>query len=480
MLLVALVVCPMFAWPSAGLLQVSAPPSPAVVSPDSTPESPQEKAPPAPGQEATDGRPATQEPLFNTLIKQVSLDGQIRLRGEYRNPTTYGNAPVATRADELFLTRLRLNLDFKVTSDIDVFVQPQDERQWGQEVAVLADERNLDLHQGFVEIRNILGEPLSVKGGRMELSYGDQRLVSPLDWSNIGRAWDGAKIRYAPKDWWIEGFYTVIKDPLPAPVGLSPVPPATTGGAHDQDFSGIYFSYVGVEAHEFDLYGFFREFRDGSAVGENGATGNLIDRTLGARVKGNDLGFDYTAEAMSQTGHSASDHVLAYAYVATLGYTFDMAWKPRIGVEYDYASGDRHPTDGKRNTFDPLFPYGHYYQGFADTFSFKNGKDAALFLRVSPAENVSIHLDWHNFWLASDTDGWYNAAGGLIRRDATGQSTSHLGGETDLHTRIALGKFVKIWAGWSHVFAGPYIRQTQTTGTSRDMNWAFLQLTVDF
>ena len=227
--------------------------------------------------------PATQESFFKTLIKSVSLDGQIRIREEYRGPTSYVNSVPATKSDDLFLTRIRLNLKFTVTDDIDVFVQPQDERQWGQEVSVLSDERNLDLHQGYVEVRNLLGKPLSFKAGRMELSYGDQRLVSPLDWSNIGRAWDGAKIRYAPKDWWVEGFYTVIKDPLPpAPPPLLPNPPAAaTGGAHDQDFMGVYFSYVGVADHEFDLYGFFREFRDGSAVAENGATGNLVDHTLG-------------------------------------------------------------------------------------------------------------------------------------------------------------------------------------------------------
>jgi hypothetical protein len=454
------------------MLMCQAPP------PADEPAPAQEKPAPAPDKPAP---PPTQEPFFKTLIKQVSLDGQIRLRAEYRNPTTYGNSIAATRADELFLTRIRLNLKFSVTDDIDVFVQPQDERQWGQELSVLTDERNLDLHQGFVEIRNILSEPLSIKAGRMELSYGDQRLVSPLDWSNIGRAWDGVKIRYAPKDWWIEGFYTVIKDPLPpVPVPLISAPTAATGGAHDEDFMGVYFSYVGVQEHEFDLYGFFRDFRDGSAIGENLATGNLVDRTLGARIKGNDLGFDYTLEAMSQTGRSASDRVLAYAYVATLGYTFDLSWRPRIGVEYDFASGDRNPTDGKRNTFDPLFPFGHYYQGFADVFSFKNGKDASIYLKASPTDNLALQLDFHNFWLASDFDGWYNAAGGQIRRDLTGLSTSRVGAETDLHARLALGKYVKFWAGWSHVFAGPYIRQTQTTGTSRDMDWLFIQMTVEF
>lgn len=425
--------------------------------------------------------PAPQDSLFKTLIKQVSLDGQIRIRGEYRDPTSYVNTAVSTRSDELLLTRIRLNLDFAVTNDIDVFVQPQDEFQWGQELSVLSDERNFDLHQGFVEVRNLLGEPLSIKAGRMELSYGDQRLVSPLDWSNIGRAWDGAKIRFAPQDWWLEGFWTVIKDPLPpVPAPLISAPTSPIGGAHDEEFLGTYFSYVGVPAHEFDVYAFFREFRDGSAVSENGATGNLVDRTVGARIKGADLGFDYTLEAMSQTGHVATDRTKAYAYVATLGYTFEMPWTPRIGVEYDYASGDRHPTDGKHNTFDPLFPFGHYYQGYADVFAFKNGKDAEVTFKVSPAENASVQLDYHTFWLASDTDAWYNAAGTVIRRDPTGASTSRVASETDLTGRLTMSKYVKFWAGWSHVFAGPYVRQTQTAGTSRDMNWLFIQMTVDF
>jgi hypothetical protein len=441
-----------------------------------------------PSGEQDKAQPAGPDTLVQSLAKKITLGGQIRVRGEYRNPTSYANAiagstAAPTRADELFLTRIRLNFKFSLTDDIDVFVQPQDERQWGQEVSVLSDERNLDLHQGFVEIRNIFSEPLSIKAGRMELSYGDQRLVSPLDWSNITRAWDGAKIRYAPKNWWVEGFWTVIKDPLPtapAPLIANPLP-ANVGGSHDQDFAGVYFSYVGVEAHEFDAYCFFREFRDGTAVSEvGGATGNLIDRTAGARIKGADLGFDYTLEAMSQTGHQSTDHINAYAYAGTLGYTFDMAWSPRIGVEYDFASGDRNPTDGKHGTFDPLFPFGHYYQGFADIFAFKNGKDAVANIKVNPMENLSVELDYHTFWLASDTDAWYNAAGNVIRRDPTGQSTNRIGEETDLHARLTLGKYVKFWAGWSHVFAGPYIRQTQTTGTSRDMNWLFIQMTVDF
>jgi hypothetical protein len=442
-------------------------------------------APPTPEKPAVEkpAAPPTETPLFKTLIKSVSLDGQIRVRAEYKDPTSYVNTDAATRSDDVFLTRIRLNLKFSVNDDIDVFVQPQDQRAWGQEASVLNDERNMDLHQGFVEVRNLFSEPLTLKVGRMELQYGDQRLISPLDWSNIGRAWDGAKLKYATKDWWIEGFYTVIKDPLaaaPAP-GSQPVGVAN-GAAEDQDFSGIYFSYVGVENHEFDVYGFFREFRDNSFTNDNGTgLGDLVDHTVGARFKGKGGGFDYSLEVMSQTGHQADDRVNSYAYVATLGYTFDMAWVPRIGVEYDYASGDRHSGDGQKNTFDPLFPFNHYYQGFADIIGFRNMKDLSLYLSVKPSDATSINLDFHNFWLAQDEDAWYNDNGTVVRPGAaSGIPTARIAQEVDLHAKVTVSKYVKFWGGWSHVFAGPYIRQTSTAGTDTDLNWFFVQMVVDF
>src|SRR5262245_4118212 len=164
--------------------------------------------------------PKTEESIFKTLVKQFTIGGQVRIRAEYRDPTSYANTLPGganpLKSDDFILERIRLNLKFSVTDDIDVFIQPQDQRIWGQELTVLTDERNFDLHQGFVELRNLFSEPLSLKAGRFEMAYGDQRLISPLDWHNVARAWDGAKVRYAPKDFWVEAFYTVVRDPYPA------------------------------------------------------------------------------------------------------------------------------------------------------------------------------------------------------------------------------------------------------------------------
>jgi hypothetical protein len=404
--------------------------------------------------------------VFRTLAKRLTFGGQVRIRAEYRDPTNYTNVPASRRDVDLFMERVRLNFKVDVTDDIEVFIQPQDQRIWGEEASVLTDQKNIDLHQGFVEMRNLLSEPLTLKAGRFEMAYGDQRLVSPLDWSNIARAWDGVKLKYGPpKEWWVEGFYTFIREGVSA--------------SQDSDFYGLYSSYVGVEAHEFDAYVFGRSFRnDAAPTGLTGEVGDLRDTTAGARIKGKDFGFDYTAEFMRQWGRFNTSMIQAYAYAATLGYTFPCDWAPRIMVEYTYASGDRNPAHATRNTFDPLFPFAHYYQGYADFFGFKNGRDLAVYLKVSPTKEFSIHLDLHNFWLSESRDAWYNDPGNQVRRDVTGAAGKKLAYETDFHLRWAASKYVNFWGGWSHVFAGPYIRQTP--GPDQDMDWFFLQMTVNF
>lgn len=404
--------------------------------------------------------------LIKVLSERISLGAQVRFRAEYRDPVAYTNTAASREDDDIYLSRVRLNLKFKLADNIDIFLQPQDQRTFGDETSVLSDENNFDVHQAYVDFKDIHESGVSVKIGRQEFQYGDQRLVSPLDWSNIARAWDGGRVRYGgSKIFWAEAFYTVIKE--------------GTGAEDDQDFWGLYASFTGLENHEFDLYVFGRELNDNSQPGETipAAIHDRRDQTYGVRLKGKAFGLDYTAEGMLQRGTVDEDSVRAWAGAATLGYTLDAAWKPRLGVEYTHASGDGNPTDGKIKTFDPLFPFGHFYQGFADVFAFKNGSDFTVTFKVAPEESLSFHLDYHIFRLDQEEDAWYNAAGTAIRRDATGSSGDEIGSELDFHVRFAATKNVKLWAGWSHVFAGSYIEDTP--GSDRDMNWFFLQLTVE-
>jgi len=38
--------------------------------------------------------------------------------------------------------------------------------------------------------------PVSLKVGRQELSYGEERLVGAFAWNNIGRVFDAVKVRW--------------------------------------------------------------------------------------------------------------------------------------------------------------------------------------------------------------------------------------------------------------------------------------------
>ncbi len=416
--------------------------------PPASQDKPAEPAKP-PAQEKPDGT------VFQSLAKKVSIDGQIRLRAEYRDPIAYSSVALLNEDDDLYLLRLRLNIKFAVNDTIDVFVQPQDSRTFGQETGVADNDKNLDLHQGWIEIRNIGEVPLTLKAGRFEMLYGDGRIISAAEWSNVARAWDGATMRYAGTDWWVDGFFTVIKEQAnPA------------GQENDQKFFGLYGSYTGFEKHEIDVYALNRRFPD---LGRH-------ETSIGARMKGATSGFDYTAEVVVQTGELGATDISAHAFALTFGYTFENDWSPRVGVEVTWASGDDDPTDRETNTFDAPFPFGHLYQGFADVFSWKNGTDIALYLRGKPSPTFTLGLDIHTFRLAEERDAWYGADQKVIRPGAVGASNS-LGTEIDLHARVTLDKVVKLWFGWSHFFPGAFVSDT---GDDPGMDWIFAQMTVDF
>src|SRR6187397_1802880 len=51
-------------------------------------------------------------------------------------------------------------------------------------------------------------KPVYLRVGRQELLYGSQRLVSPLDWANTRRNFEGVTFLYKGTDWNIDAFLT--------------------------------------------------------------------------------------------------------------------------------------------------------------------------------------------------------------------------------------------------------------------------------
>jgi hypothetical protein len=292
-------------------------------------------------------------------------------------------------------------------------------------------------------------------------------MISPSDFHTIGRTWDGASATFTPKELWLQGFAVILRED---PAGVSTAAPFNTLNA-DQYFYGLYGSWRGIEKFEFDGYLYGRDLRNDPATGEDGATGDVEDVTAGVRVKGGASGLEFTAEAAVQTGSRASDRVRASAMAATLAFTFDHGWKPRLFAEASRSSGDREATNGVDGTFDPIFPFGHYFLGFLDLVGWRNVRTVMVSARAQ-----TLQVDGHLFRLDRDVDAWYSLTG-VMRVDGTGSAGEDVGTELDVHAKIPWNERVDVWLGWSHFRAGEFVEKT---GRSPDSNWIFLQATVRF
>jgi hypothetical protein len=423
-----------------------------------------------------DGEPGTYKSDFFDPIKNIHLgdDWRLSLGGEFRfqmeSETNKAFGATEPANDTFQLYRFMMHADVKYRKLFRVFVQGIEAFEEDRDLALRpSDENEWDLHQLFFDLR-FLGEnsPWTLRVGRQELLYGSQRLVSPLEWANVRRRFDGVKV-FAKMEKWDADFFYV----KPIPVR------AVQFDDYDEefDFYGAYTTYKGIPRHGIDGY-FFAVDNTGDPRNPNGRSGDKSTYTLGTRFWGKTAGFDYEAEAAGQWGHWGGDVVQAWAVALDGGYTFDHSVKPRVGAGFDWATGDQDPTDGSVQTFDQLFPLGHKYFGYLDLVGRQNVIGPNVNFSVWPiAEKVQSAAAWHYFWLADDSDALYNAAGAPTRRDMTGGSGREVGNELDLTVTWKLDTHSSLLVGWSHFWDAGFI---QETGASEDADLIYVQYVLKF
>ena len=445
-----------------------------------------------------------EEPLLSFFDDKVVFDVQERVRWEIRENNFDFNDEVRSLTDDNWvLQRFRLGLMIKPTDWLKIYAQTQDSREWlsdrpdipGQLGAEGDDP--FDLRQAYIEIGNTKDIPWGIKVGRQILSYGDERLIGAFDWNNIGRTFDAVKLSYKAPTWWVDAFASTVVTPHREGYNQSDL---FNGNEteREQVFSGIYFSTTALEFQTTDLYAL--HLHEELAV----TSTNFV--TLGMRLKSKPgyfadaapagyakdgktmlppappkpIGFDYDAEFAFQTGEVRDLDLTAFAAHVGIGYTFDSSWLPRIGVAYNYGSGDGDPTDTDSETFQNLFPTNHKFYGQMDVFSWQNMHDIEVNLKFSPVKKVNVKAEYHAFFLASTDDVWYRANGSTavrpLKSPARGAS-NYAGSEVDLTVNYAATKWLTFEVGYSHFFAGDYLADT---GASDDADFGYVQAIVTF
>lgn len=371
--------------------------------------------------------------------------------------------------NDFHLLRTRLHADLWYRDKVRLFAEMIDARAFSSELPPLPVDRNhADLLNLFTDIKvaNVNNGPVYVRVGRQELLYGSQRLISTLDWVNTRRTFQGVKAFWRTPSWDLDAFWVR--------------PMITEKGNVDnwdtrQNFFGLWGTYKHNNPqgnHLLDLYYLGLDNNNNISAAQRAAAnilqGNSFVHTLGGRVIGNHENILYEIEGMYQFGNRSNMDVSAFAVATGVGYHFKTYFNPQVWARYDFASGDGNPNDGRSNTFNQLFPFGHYYMGFLDRVGRQNVHDINAQITLHPKRWLTFISQYHRFYLANERDYLYNASGLAMFRDPTGQSGSHVGDEIDFRVNVHVNRHQDILVGYSKLFSGDYL-QKQRPGVDADL-----------
>jgi hypothetical protein len=398
----------------------------------------------------------TPKPPSVPIVNRVNdaLPPWLQVRGEFRERMEgFTNSGFTEDRDDLYwLSRFRLGATVRPAQRLAFSVEVQDARVGEKEVGSTASpfRAPLDLRAAYADIGGV-NDKVAARVGRQELFYGDQRLVGHLNWTNAARTFDAARVMLRFGEASVDAFVSSV-------VRIEQESFDESGNGNR--FSGAYFSFKRlVPKSTVEPYVFYRIDRD--LPTETGALGSLGAATFGARWVGQlPARLDYNVEMAGQAGALGSDDVRAWAGHWQLRESFGGPMAFRVTGEFNYATGDESSTDGRRSTFDQLYPTGHDKYGLADQIGWRNIRHARAGVEFVPFEKITLTTNYHTWWLAQPTDALYNAGGAvLVRAPAGGAASSHVGQEIDIQAARLLTRQIQLSGGYAHLFPGGFLKE---------------------
>lgn len=406
-----------------------------------------------------------------TETSEFTLSGEIRPRTEIDHglklPFLDGQ-----EAKTYTSQRSRLNFDYK-TDKIKMGVSLQDVRTWGEQAQLVANEANAaSIHEAWGEF--LFTSQLSLKVGRMEVGYDDQRILSNVVWAQQGRSHDLALLKYEGK--------------VKAHLGLTYYGKNYTGanaykamqflwlnGGNPQNFSwSVLALNNGVEEKRID----------NNAV----TTSHTVYKTtIGARPVFKTGALLVAANIYYQMGKETdgtwtegdADNKEIAAYNLALDVSYKVSENLQLAAGYEMLSGNDF-TDAnadKQNAFTPFFGTAHKFNGHMDYFysnnHFNNIGLNDIYLTLAYTKNKFVCRLMPHF---------FSAAGNAEYLDTEGatQEVGTLGTEIDVWATYNFAKNASIDFGYSQMFATDAMYALKGLNLSAERvtnNWAWIMFT---
>jgi len=402
----------------------------------------------------------TTAPALHESLQGLEIGGMIRVRPEIKQNYTFSETRGQGVNDNFVGQKSQIFVKKTLADGSCVKVTIQDSRVWGGEananngLSTANETESTDIREAYFNLHNPGGLPLDIQMGRQILSYGNQRLVGPLDWTNVGRSWDAARLKMDTKT---NSFHVWSSVSSEGDDDLK----NESENTNEVFFNGIYETYKGLDFASIDLY--YLSVLD--------VTSNASPKlhTFGTRLakapKRAKEGADYGVELAMQTG-KAGESVDAngdkidvtfggMAGILEAGYTFNAGLPMRLGGEFSVGTGDKSSTDDSVETFRNMYPTNHLFYGQADLISLQNAVIGGLFYQMFFNDAADLKLGYIYAQKETSGDSWYDVTGAGTK-DAliTGSSEKQLFHEIDATLALNLRKTFSFEYGLSYVMRG--------------------------
>jgi hypothetical protein len=390
----------------------------------------------------------------------LRLSGELREREEAH--TGYGFTPGNDYGYDL--SRIRIGFDITPNSWFHAFVQARDSEVIGGDVppALLSNSKDVfDLNQAYVEFRNGENGWFSLKTGRQELYFGDERLIARSNWSNATRSFDAIRLTLGSDNVGPALNNIGARLDIFAASVVKDYPNSFDEPLPGQNFYGFNLALSKIVPWAtIEPYVYLKTLPNVTGVDKK--KGNEREYTSGLRLAGTiPGGVDYRGRYSFQSGHSADDPIRAWAYYGILGETIPrVPWQPRFSIEFNYASGNSYIGDKVVGTFDQLYPTTHQWERITDLFGEQNIKDWKPGFDFKPTKKMHVYFIVSDLSLASKDDSLYNNSGSvLIKVPKGGALSTDVGKEGDLYGTYDINRRLQVGMGYGRFYAGRFVKQ---------------------
>jgi hypothetical protein len=402
--------------------------------------------------------------LDEVLPRWLQIGGEYRDRLEGPIGTSFANT-----SDFYVLDRLRVKVAIQPKDWLKFYGEVQDARIFFNHHIPNANplEDSWTLWQGYAQVGNSTSGWVDALAGREVLLFGDERVIGPSNWLNVGRTFDVARVNLHHSGYDVSIF------------GSSVVPGSNTflhRPIPGNNLYGIYGSFKNIIARAtFEPYVLWRLAPGNFGLPETVGRGHLNEVTIGLHVKGTlPADFDYDTEFDGQTGSLGASSIGAWAGYAGVGKTFPkVAAAPRVFIEGNYASGTKNPKGRDWNTFDQLYPSNHDKFGFTDQVGRRNLVQFRVGVEESVGKKWKFKEAFEGFWLATSNDNFYSSSG-AISVPATPGASRHIGNELDLVAEYEWNNGLNFGFGYARLFAGEFLKTT-TPGHDYGYPYAYVE-----